>query len=69
MFRPRPTEVEFHRRRAESELEKALVADCPETSLRHLQLAKLHYRRRSAAASNRFMPGRPAPIMRTDKEA
>lgn len=69
MFRPRPTEVEFHRRRAEHELEKALVAECPETSLRHLQLAKLHYRRRSAAASSRLMGARPGPIMRTDKEA
>lgn len=69
MFRVRPTEAEFHRLRAEHELQKALVAECPETSLRHLQLAKLHYRRRSAASSSRFGIGRPGPIMRTDKEA
>ena len=61
------TPSEFHRRRAEREMDKALSASSQETALRHLELARLHHHRRTLIAAERSSPvGRP--IFRTDKE-
>lgn len=65
------TQQEFHRRRAESEMEKALSARRMSVSLIHLELAKIHRQRREqlmiderAAILERAAPS----ICRTDKE-
>ena len=58
---------EFHRKRAEREMDKALSASSQETALRHLELARLHHHRRTVIASDRTMPA-ARPIFRTDKE-
>lgn len=62
------TPSEFHRRRAERELDKALSANSEDSALRHLELARLHHRRRSEMSAVRPVPARP-PIFRTEKEA
>lgn len=61
------TPSEFHRKRAEREMDKALSASSEETALRHLELARLHHHRRTAIAAERSSPGGRA-IFRTDKE-
>ena len=68
IFSNSPTRSEFHRRRAERELDHALSASSEETALRHLELARLHHRRRSASPVSR-QPADGPPIFRTDKEA
>ena len=46
MLQPNTTSSrEFHRRRAESEMEKALLAAKPTVAMRHLELAKMHRER------------------------
>jgi endonuclease/exonuclease/phosphatase family metal-dependent hydrolase len=65
-----PGPCEFHRRRAEMEMERALAAGQLSIAVRHLELARLHRERRaelgrSVAAPNR---ARSCPIDRTDKE-
>jgi hypothetical protein len=62
---------EFHRRRAEIEMEKALAARQPSVSLLHLELAKIHRQRREqiVAEDRERRLGDQAPrIFRTDKE-
>ena len=71
MSKPTDADCEFHRRRAEVEMEMALAAGQPEVALRHLELARVHRERRDAVAllwrlaANGLCP----PINRTDKEA
>lgn len=68
---PNPSLREFHRRRAESEMEKALAAGKMSVSLIHLELAKIHRQRRDqlmAEDRSRLAEIRPARISRTDKE-
>lgn len=62
------TPSEFHRRRAERELDKALSAASENSALRHLELARLHHRRRTMIAAASDRPVHQA-IFRTDKEA
>lgn len=68
MLRVEQSDSEFHRRRAERELDKALAAKSTDTALRHLELARLHHSRRSAGTAGVNGAARP-PIFRTDKEA
>ena len=68
IFSDSPTRSEFHRRRAERELDHALSASSEEIALRHLELARLHHRRRSASPAPRPTADGP-PIFRADKEA
>jgi len=66
-----PSAQEFHRRRAESEMEKALVAGPMSVSLSHLELAKIHRQRRDELIANdraRTAANPPSRIYRTDKE-
>ena len=62
---------EFHRRRAETEMEKALAAGQPDVAMRHLELARAHRERREALTlSSRQSETRGrAPIACADKEA
>lgn len=65
------TQQEFHRRRAESEMEKALAARNMSVSLVHLELAKIHRQRREQLVAEDRLPSseRAATIIsRTDKE-
>jgi hypothetical protein len=61
---------EFHRRRAEIEMEKALHAAKPTVAMLHLQLAKIHRERRDQLAQSEFTAAhlQASPITRTDKE-
>jgi len=65
------TQLEFHRRRAESEMEKALAAGKMSISLIHLELAKIHRQRRehlmAEDRARRLEVGQPH-IVRIDKE-
>lgn len=61
---------EYHRRRAEMEMERALQARVPDEAQRHLELARFHRERRDLLAMARLemdLGCRPA-ISRTDKE-
>jgi hypothetical protein len=63
---------EFHRRRAEVEMEKALAAAKLSIAVRHLELAKLHREKRNLLVAEdraRLSPDQPRPFHRTDKEA
>jgi hypothetical protein len=62
---------EFHRRRAESEMEKALCAGRMSISLIHLELAKIHRQRREQLMIEErgtTREGAPPSICRADKE-
>lgn len=62
---------EFHRRRAEAEMEKALLARKMSISLLHLELARIHRQRREgliAETRARLVRTRPFRIDRADKE-
>ena len=62
---------EFHRRRAEAEMEKALSARKTTVSLCHLELAKMHRERRERIVAQDRALQRDWPttrIFRTDKE-
>ena len=62
---------EFHRRRAEAEMEKALAAKQPSIAMIHLELAKKHRERREELITANLAGLRlcaPASINRTDKE-
>ena len=64
-------DAEFHRRRAEVEMEKALAAREPDAAIRHLELARIHREQRALLAQawrDMAVGDRPA-ISRTDKEA
>jgi len=65
------TDQEFHRRRAETEMERALKARQPDEALRHLELARLHrqVRERVASAARAHAPSNRPAICRTDKES
>ena len=64
------TSPEFHRRRAEVEMEKALAAAKPSIAALHLELARLHRERRNQLADQvQTFPNRPPPIHRADKES
>ncbi len=71
MPRHSDADCEFHRRRAEVEMEMALAAGQPEVALRHLELARVHRERRDAVATlwREAANGQRPPITRTDKEA
>jgi hypothetical protein len=66
-----PTDPEYHRRRAEMEMHRALHALQPSEALAHLELARIHREKRQELA----MVARPAvfaadaAIFRTDKES
>ena len=63
---------EFHRRRAEIEMEQALSAAKPTVAMLHLELAKIHRERHNEAAQREVALARlaqPVPITRTDKES
>lgn len=64
------TDPEFHRRRAEIEVQKALEARHPTTALAHLELARMHREKRDALITElrALPPEQPCPIDRTDKE-
>ena len=64
------TDPEFHRRRAEIEMQRALEARHPSTAQAHLELARMHREKREALASRLRLelPDRPPLIDRTDKE-
>jgi hypothetical protein len=61
---------EYHRRRAEAEMEKALAACGTNEAMRHLELARIHRQRRDAMAMRwrEFDLGSRPAIYRTDKE-
>lgn len=63
-----PSSAEFHRRRAEAEMDRALVAGTLTVAMRHLELARLHRERRSAIASAAATTIAAARCDRTDKE-
>ena len=69
-MRPELADPEYHRRRAEVEMERALVARVPDEAMRHLELARFHRERRELLASVRFEAGpKGSPVIcRTDKE-
>jgi hypothetical protein len=71
MSRHLDADHEFHRRRAEMEMELALTAAQPEAALLHLELARIHRERRDAVAMlwREAANGERPPITRTDKEA
>jgi hypothetical protein len=70
MPRHSDADSEFHRRRAEVEMERALAAGQPDVAMRHLELARVHREPRAAIASLWRDADRPCPpITRTDKEA
>ena len=63
---------EFHRRRAEFEMEKALSARKLSVSVIHLDLAKIHRQRREQLIADnrrRLSVGDPQRIFGTDKES
>jgi len=61
---------EYHRRRAENEMEKALSARQPSVSIRHLELARIHRQRREELVAEEVAhrPAGPVRICGTDKE-
>jgi hypothetical protein len=64
-------EAEYHRRRAEAEMERALQARKPCDAILHLELARIHREKRDRVAMawrNRNPVARTA-IGRTDKES
>ena len=68
---PNQSQQEFHRRRAEAEMDRALAAKEPSSAMLHLELARKHREERDrmilrARASLRAMPSR---VFGTDKEA
>jgi hypothetical protein len=71
MSRHMDADSEFHRRRAEVEMERALAAGHPDVAQRHLELARVHRERRDAIATlwRQAGQGSPPPITRIDKEA
>ena len=65
-------EQEYHRRRAEMELESAVSADEPKSAIAHLALARMHRERRQNVAQTSRQLRREKlglPALRTDKEA
>lgn len=66
----RALSADFHRRRAEREMEMALRAGRSSIAIRHLELARLHRERRNSLFAGKIGKGR---LMRrscgTDKEA
>jgi len=68
---PVQSRCEFHRRRAESEMEKALAAGRMSVSLLHLELARIHRQKREDLMAEDRLRSREAHaprIFRTDKE-
>lgn len=61
--------AEFHRRRAEVEMEKALTAARPDEAMRHLELARIHREQRDSLALRQRKRGARPALCRTDKEA
>ena len=61
---------EFHRRRAEMEIENALSADKPSVAVAHLELARMHRERRNrlVAEHRATVPLCPPRVVGTDKE-
>jgi hypothetical protein len=62
---------EYHRRRAEMEMERALQAKRPDEAMLHLELARIHREKRERASlawRETARSSRP-PINRTDKES
>lgn len=63
---------EYHRRRAEVEMDKALTAGKPMLSLLHLELAQMHRQRRVEMVTDerrRLRAANGSRICRTDKES
>jgi hypothetical protein len=61
---------EYHRRRSEMEMQRALEARQPDEALLHLELARIHREKRAELATawrSTDISERP-PITRTDKE-
>jgi hypothetical protein len=64
------TDPEYHRRRAEIEMQQALEAGHPSTAVLHLALAKMHREKRESLALELRARALECPpsIDRTDKE-
>ena len=60
---------DYHRRRSEIELDKAVSAAAPESAAAHLELARMHRARRLASIKQRSRRGAGVGIFKTDKEA
>ena len=62
---------EYHRRRAETELDLALTASPLLAAVRHLELAKMHREERDRIAQDarRAVAASPRRFDRTDKES
>ena len=60
---------DYHRRRSEIELDKALAAAAPESAVAHLELARMHRARRLASVRQRSGSGSRVAIFKADKEA
>ena len=60
---------DYHRKRAEAEIAKALCAKEETSAVAHLELARMHRARRLAATEPMTVSGSPIAIFRTDKEA
>ena len=67
---PAQPACEFHRRRAEAEMEKAMAGAPLSIAVRHLELAHLHRERQAALRPTEPLanPARCAAIGKTDKE-
>jgi hypothetical protein len=65
------TAQEFHRRRSEAEMERALAAAKPSIAMIHLELAKIHRETRNQLAAEQRAQAqhRCRPFNGTDKEA
>jgi len=61
---------DYHRRRSELELEKAVSASCMDSARAHLELARMHRARRRLIVRGRIDgENAMANLSRTDKEA
>jgi hypothetical protein len=63
---------EYHRRRAEMELENAVLAEDSGSAVAHLELARMHRARRmllTESALSALRQEHGAPIVHADKEA
>ena len=68
---PNQTQQEFHRRRAEVEMDRALAAKEPSTAILHLELARRHreVRNRMSLEARASLRVIPSGVFGTDKEA
>jgi len=65
------SQLEFHRRRAEAEMDRALAAREPSTAILHLELARKHREKRDRMSleARASLLATPSRVFGTDKEA